>query len=141
MSNSPIFDQLVTQFAARGAVYEEFARFTTPEFEWDPSRPVVQLDKQTRGVRLGKGFAVELPEAVKKPAMIEVWKPQPEAATPSGTLLQDFVEQVGKDFAEAHPGAVITKVDVKPNAEDNTLSLVVEGLHPTVKPLSERNTA
>ncbi|QJD49809.1 hypothetical protein SEA_CLUBPENGUIN_85 [Streptomyces phage ClubPenguin] len=159
MSDSPIFDQLVNQFAAKGAVYEEFVRFTTPEFEWEP-RHVVQLDKQTtgKGVRFGKvvpfqlpqieqsptvaeSFSMELPETDKKPAMIEVWKPQPEAATPFGTLLQDYVEQVGKSFAEAHPNAVITKVDVKPNLEDNTLSLVVEGLHPTVKTLSAMDTA
>lgn len=129
MSDSPIFDQLATQFAAKGAVYEEFARFTTPEFEWDPSRPVVPLDKPSKGVR------------IDKPSLIEVWKPQPEAATPFGALLQDYVRQVGQSFAEAHPGAVITKVDVQPNLEDNTLSLVVEGLHPTVKTLSAMDTA
>jgi len=94
MSDSPIFRQLVTEFAAKGAVYEEFVRFTTPEFVWDPSRPVVQLDKRSKG----KGLNFD------KTAMVEVWKPQP-------------------------------------SMDDSTLSLVVEGLHPTVKPLSERNTA
>ena len=54
MSNSPIFDQLVQEFAAKGAVYEEFVKFTTPAFEW-PSLSVVQLDKQKKsGVKISK---------------------------------------------------------------------------------------
>jgi hypothetical protein len=131
MSDSPIFDQLVQSRVPMGQTYEQWVKFEVPEFVWDPSRSVVQLDKQT----VGKGVRFS------KPALIEVWKPQPGAATPFGTLLKDYVEQVGKSFAEAHPGAVITRVDVKPNLEDNTLSLIVEGLHPTVKSLSAMDTA
>lgn len=96
MSDSPIFDQLVSEFAAKGAVYEEFVKWSTPAFRWSGSDHIVQLDKQPR-------TGVNLTRPVAAPDLIAV--------------------------------------DVKQMWSDYSLSLVAEGLHPTVKPLSERNSA
>lgn len=54
MSESPIFDRLVGEFALRESKFEDFAYFKTPEFVWDPSA-VVQLDRhEPKGVKLKK---------------------------------------------------------------------------------------
>jgi hypothetical protein len=75
--------------------------------------------------------------------MIEVWKPHPltNAESPFVRVVKEQSAMVAAKFAEVYPDAVITRVGVTPNFDDNTMSLVVEGLHPTVKPLSEMDTA
>jgi hypothetical protein len=77
MSNSPIFDQLASEFAAKGVVYEEFIKWSTPAFVWDP-RPVVQLDKQ-RNMKLVDWF--------------EDHKVESDSTMDFGRLIQDYVPQ------------------------------------------------
>ena len=120
MSNSPIFDQLAREFALKCKPYEEISRFDTPAFRWSGPSHVVQLDKQTRvgGTRLGKVVRLELPPAEQPPSF--------------NMQLPAIVRVEAPNAPDA--------VEVKPNA-DSTLSLVTEGLHPTVKPLSAKDTA
>lgn len=86
MSNSPIFDQLVSEFAAKGAVYEEFVKFSTPAFSWTPQH-VVQLDKQKTGVKLGKLDGV-------RPQVAYVDEIQLSDSTMNfGRLIQNYIPQ------------------------------------------------
>lgn len=159
MSESPIFDQLVAEFSDKGSVYEEFVKFTTPEFVWDPDRPVVQLDKQPKST-LGKGvkFAKSSETSMELTIAMEDWpqpkkavgtwmdlKTVPEPAEPStdfGRLIQDYVSQVGRSFAEQHPLAIVTDMRTEVN-DNNSATLVIEAVQPitSVKPLSEREPA
>lgn len=141
MSDSPIFDQLIEEFAAKGAVYEEFIRFITPEFEWDPNRPVVQLDKKPKtGVKFAKTPArgIEIHSFAKE----TLEESQKKASTDFGRLIQDYVAQVGQSFAERHPLAMVTDMHTEVN-DDNSATLVIEAVQPitSVMPLSERNSA
>jgi hypothetical protein len=154
MSDSPIFDRLVTQFAARGAVYEEFARFTTPEFVWTP-RTVVQLDRPSKGVRIKKDrplAAKVLSSWVHKdvleangivvPECTDENKESGNATSDFGRLIQNYVSQVGESFAERHPLAMVTDMHLEQN-NDGSATVVIEGVQPitSVKPLSEREPA
>lgn len=136
MSDSPIFDQLFRERSC-GKTYDQFFKFSASS-PWSGSSKGVKLGKP---YTIAKAFSMELPASVQKPSMIEVWKPTPDSAEDFSDLLDAYKGEIRQGFAEAHPDAVITKVEVKPNLDNNTLSLVVEGLHPTVKPLSARDTA
>jgi hypothetical protein len=59
-----------------------------------------------------------------------------------GTLISDYVAQVGKSFAESHPLAVVTDMRSEQNA-DGSVAVVIEAVQPitSVKPLSERSSA
>lgn len=137
MSDSPIFDQLFSERAG-SKTHEQFFKFPASVFRWPGSPKGVKLGKQ---YTIAKGFSMELPESVQKPALIRTWLPTPEPDESVTGLLEEFRTEVIKHVAEVYPDSVITRVGVKPNMDDNTLSLVVEGLHPTVKPLSARDTA
>lgn len=143
MSDSPIFDRLVSEFAAKGAAYEEFIKWSAPAFVWTPQH-VVQLDKQPKtGVRLDKLLEVPKVSGINpNPELLEQYDVSAEVTETFGDMFQRFVVDPLHDFVKDHPGAVITKTDVKKN-DDGTMSLVVEGLQPItpIKPLSERNTA
>lgn len=69
MSQTPIFDQLVDEFAAKGAVYNEFVKWIAPAFEWR-ARPVVQLDKQPSYVFITE--VVDQTEIYPKPENIQI---------------------------------------------------------------------
>lgn len=136
MSDSPIFDQIVNEFAAEGVVYEEFVRFTTPTFEWEP-KPVVQLDKQTTGVKLAEVSLNPRPE------LLQDAKEADSHTADFGRLVQDYVSQVGQSFAEQHPLAIVTDASFETNPDGNSTTLVIEAVKPItpVKSLSERNSA
>lgn len=59
-----------------------------------------------------------------------------------GTLISDYVAQVGRSFAEAHPLAVVTDMRSEKN-DDGSVAVVIEAVQPitSVKPLSERSPA
>lgn len=129
MSDSPIFDQLVQSRVPMDKTYDQWVKFEVPEFEWDPSRSVVQLDKP----KIGVNFA--------RPKTFSTKEIQGETAN-FGRLIQDYVSQVGQSFAENHPLAVVTDMHTETN-EDGSATVVIEAVQPitSVQPLSERNTA
>jgi hypothetical protein len=166
MSDSPIFDQLVTEFAAKGAVYEEFTKWSTPAFRWSGSDHAAQQTKG-RGVRLSRtkpllarkigmwvhqdvleanAVEIEPPPAVTgindRPELLNDHKKMQALIGDSGLLMQEYIARVGEDFAQQHPLAVVTDMRTEANADDST-TLVIEAVQPitSVKPLSERNTA
>jgi hypothetical protein len=176
MSDSPIFSQLATEFAAKGAKYEDLVQWSTPAFRWSGSDYVVQLDKPKSGISLEKlgmyaaeGFISGLTAGVQPlsakqlPARVhadvleasgvtfdassqKMLQEAREAASDDtlnfGTLISDYIAQVGKSFAKAHPLAVVTDMHSEQNA-DGSVAVVIEAVQPitSVQPLSERNTA
>lgn len=163
MSDSPIFDQIVSEFAAKGAVYEEFIKWSTPAFRWTGSEYVVQLDHQTRtGVKLDKPLSakvlstwvhsdvleangIEVPQITginDRPELLEEHKEAENATANFGRLIQDYVSQMGQSFAAQHPLAIVTDMHLESN-DDGSATVVIEAVQPitSVMPLSERNTA
>lgn len=144
LQDSPIFDQISEEFAAKGAVYNDLVNWTAPEFEWDPSRSVVQLDKQkTTGIKLAKVQPLaQAPLSESSKQMVEQVVKMDASAADFGRILQDYVSQVGKSFAEHYPLAIVTDSHTEMNA-DGSATVVFEAIQPitSVMPPSERNTA
>lgn len=164
MSDSPIFDQLVQSRVPMDKTYDQWVKFEVPEFEWDPSRSVVQLDKPKTGVNFarpipfhnlalaaiasGEGFSDGHPMSIApgiindRPELLTERKEIQGETANFGRLIQDYVSQVGQSFAENHPLAVVTDMHTETN-EDGSATVVIEAVQPitSVQPLSERNTA
>jgi hypothetical protein len=176
MSNSPIFSQLASEFAAEGKTYDSLVQWSTPAFRWSGSNHVVQLDKQTSGVSLEKagmfaaeGFisgltagvqplsAKQLPARVhvdvleasgvvfdelSQQRLLEAKEAASDDTLNFGTLINDYIAQMGKSFADAHPLAVVTDMRSEQNA-DGSVAVVIEAVQPitSVMPLSERSPA
>lgn len=151
MSNSPIFDQLVTEFAAKGTVYDEFVKWSAPAFMWTPQH-VVQLDKQPKtGVNFvrPKELLTEAVELLSVPKVTGI-NDRPELLSEHidvgdeyvGRVFQDYIAKVGEEFYAKNPTSVITDIHLEPNG-DGSSTVVIEAVKPitSVKPLSERNTA
>lgn len=62
--NTPIFDQLVNEFAASGKGFEDISRFSTPAFAWT----AVDLTKRTAHLEVDEtmSFTVVKPIAVMR---------------------------------------------------------------------------
>lgn len=161
MSNSPIFSQLASEFASEGKTYDSLVRWSTPAFRWSGPDYVVQLDKQPKGISLEKagmfaaeGFISGLTAGVQPLSAKQLahWtpanvpqKPVEESSEDTmnfGRLLSDYVAQVGKSFAQAHPLAMVTDTHTEIN-DDGSATVVFEAVQPitSVMPLSERSSA
>ena len=135
MSDSPIFSQLVREFAAKGAVYDDFIKWSTPAFEWAP-RHVVQLDKQKRpGVKpqllagaLGLGSETAVKGRLEAPRVEQ--------------RIQNYVSLLGRNFVEQHPSATVIGTSFEKN-DDGSATVVIEATQPidSVMSFPERYTA
>ena len=167
MSDSPIFDQLAAEYADKEKSYEQISKWSTPAFRWTGKDHGVQLGKQSSksGVRFGKVVPIQLPEitapsvtdtfSMELPGGITPWVDESakqlienarsmteKASAGFGRLIQDYVSQVGRSFAETHPLAIVTDMHSEAN-DDGSATVVIEAVQPltSVKPLSERNSA
>jgi hypothetical protein len=112
MSDSPIFDQLVSEFAAKGAVYEEFTKWSTPAFRWTGSEYAAQQTKG-RGIRLSKTQSQTFPGLVmdtKAKELLE--RAEPLLARKIGMWVhQDVLEANG---VEIEPPPAVTGINDRP---------------------------
>ncbi len=152
--DSPIFNQLNSEFAAEGKAYEELVYWSVPEFV--PWRPVVQLDRQSRrGVNIKKhirrgshcscgvvwpctiGAETETDKMLRDEVARKLLSP-PD----SDSLLQEYVARVGREFAAHHPLAVVTDMHTEMN-NDGSATVIFEAVQPitSVLPLSEKDAA
>lgn len=160
MSDSPIFDQLATEYADKEKPYEQISKWSTPAFRWTGKDHGVQPGK-SKGVRLGKdeSFGSDLGMVVDttvrdllgfppvtgindRSELLEEHRKAEKASAGFGRLIQDYVSQVGRSFAETHPLAIVTDMHAEAN-DDGSATVVIEAVQPltSVKPLSERNSA
>jgi hypothetical protein len=163
MSDSPIFNQLNAEFTVKDKSYDDLVNWSVPEFVWDPTRPVVQLDRQTpRGVKFAKvmtlsdtfdrearsdaseiklGDVSHVVDVNYASGLVEHYVKSTEDLV-TGRFLQDYIDQVGTEFAKHHPLAVVTDMHTEMNADGST-TVIVEAVQPItpVMSLSERNTA
>jgi len=135
MSDSPIFSQLVREFAAKGAVYDDFIKWSTPAFEWAP-RHVVQLDKQKKLGMKPQSLAGALGLGTETAIKGRLEAQQIEQR------IQNYISEVGRDFAEQHPSAVVNGVSFE-TYDDGSVAIAIEATQPidSVMPFPGRYTA
>lgn len=73
--NTPIFDQLNVQFAAKGARYEDISKFSTPAFVWGA---VSLIKKSSVAVKVEDDETMSLP--VVKPIAVTSLRKRGSAA-------------------------------------------------------------
>jgi hypothetical protein len=153
--DSVMFNQLAAEYAIKGESYDDLVNWSVPEFEWDPTRRVVQLDKpRKRGVNITKvkaatdAFDVKLSDvpqitdAQSRTGRVSQYVKSTDGILSIGDIVHDYISMVGQDFAANHPLAVVTDMHSETN-DDGSVTVVYEAVQPitSVKPLSEKNTA
>lgn len=165
MSDSPIFDQLFRERSC-GKSWDQFFKFPASAFRWSgcsktgvkltrTESSFVQYDETAK--RLLEEYAYQAggeyharkigtwvhADVLEANGVNYVVEGETGKTGNFGHLIQDYVSQVGRSFAEQHPLAIVTDMHTEVDENNDSATLVIEAVQPitSVMPLSERDTA